>query len=82
MLILLPWTRLYGALLTFCIMSGAIFFHVVSPLGLDPAHDGGHLFMRACSLWAVSVFVIWVRRHELSALVAGLRGRSLDRSFT
>ena len=29
-------SRMYGALLTLGIMSGAIFFHVVSPLGIDP----------------------------------------------
>ncbi|MGH8777890.1 hypothetical protein [Paraburkholderia sp.] len=80
-LILLPWTRLYGALLALAVMSGAIFFHVVSPLGLDPAHDGGHLFMTACIIWVLSIFVIWVRRSELLALLSRLRGRlGSDRS--
>jgi len=40
-----------GAVLAFCIMSGAIFFHVVSPLGIDPYGDGGVLFKQACSVW-------------------------------
>ena len=73
-LILLPWTRIYGALLTLAIMSGAIFFHVCSPLGLDPAHDGGHLFTKACVVWILSVFVIWVRRREFRILLSRIRG--------
>ena len=33
-LVLLPWTRLHGAGLSLALISGAIFFHVASPLGL------------------------------------------------
>src|SRR3954453_10351551 len=32
LLVLVPLTRVYGAALAFCIMSGAIFFHTLSPL--------------------------------------------------
>src|SRR5882672_10232895 len=43
-LVVIPPTRMWGALLALGIMSGAIFFHLVSPLGIDPYQDGGRLF--------------------------------------
>ena len=47
-LLIIPRTRMLGGLLTFGLMSGAIFFHTVSPLGIDPYGDGGALFKEAC----------------------------------
>lgn len=38
-LILIPATRLFGALMGLGIISGAIFFHVFTPLGLFPYTD-------------------------------------------
>src|SRR5258707_14866953 len=38
-LLMLPATQVVGAALSFCIMTGAIFFHLVSPLGVDPCGD-------------------------------------------
>jgi len=58
-----------GAALAFCIMSGAIFFHTVSPLGIDPYGDGGILFKEACSVWAGSLVILAIRRHEAVALI-------------
>ena len=58
-----------GAVLAFCIMSGAIFFHVVSPLGIDPYHDGGVLFKEACSVWVGSLVIVAIRRRRLIALI-------------
>ena len=59
-----------GALLALGIMSGAIFFHVVSPLGIDPYGDGGVLFKQACSVWLASLVILAIRRRSLVALVA------------
>lgn len=59
-----------GALLALGIMSGAIFFHVVSPLGIDPYGDGGVLFKQACSVWIASLVILAIRRRSLAALVA------------
>src|SRR5689334_5210319 len=39
-LLFIPATQVVGAALSLGIMSGAIFFHVVSPLGIDPYGDG------------------------------------------
>jgi hypothetical protein len=58
-----------GAALAFCIMSGAIFFHLVSPLGIDPYGDGGVLFKEACSVWVGALLIVAIRRRQLINLV-------------
>lgn len=68
-LVVLPWTRLYGGILAFCIISGALFFHIVYPLGIDPLGDGGALFAHAVEVWLCAAFVLVAWRHELVALV-------------
>ena len=65
MLVLIPRTQAFGALFALGIMSGAIFFHTVSPLGIDPYGDGGTLFKEACFTWAMAAFIVAVRRKEL-----------------
>jgi uncharacterized membrane protein YphA (DoxX/SURF4 family) len=74
-LVLIPRTRLIGALLSLGTMSGAIFFHTVSPLGIDPYGDGGVLFKEAVFTWFMAAFIVFVLRDELFALLArfGLR---------
>jgi hypothetical protein len=68
-LVLLPRTRLYGGALALGLMSGAIFFHTVSPLGTDPYGDGGVLFHEACEVWLCALFVLVAYRREGLALV-------------
>lgn len=58
-----------GALIAFCIMSGAIFFHLFTPLGTDPNNDGGGLFVMAVVVWLMSLILIILRRKEILALV-------------
>jgi hypothetical protein len=58
-----------GAFLSFCIISGAIFFHLVSPLGIDPYGDGGVLFHQAVSVWVASLVILFVRRQSAVALL-------------
>jgi len=67
-LVVLPWTRLYGGLLAFCIISGALFFHLVYPLGIDPLDDGGQLFRHACEVWLCATFVLVAYRAEVKGL--------------
>lgn len=56
-LILIPRTRLFGALLGLGVISGAIFFHLFTPLGVVRVvdaggnTDGGALFVMACGVW-------------------------------
>lgn len=73
LLVLLPATRLLGALGALALMSGANFFHVVSPLGIDPYGDGGQLFKEACAIWLSAVYIIWAYRAELRAWLTRLR---------
>ena len=67
-LVVLPWTRILGAALALGIMSGAIFFHLVSPLGIDPYGDGGGLFTEACEVWLCAAFVLFAWRREAIAM--------------
>jgi hypothetical protein len=57
-------TQLLGAALSLGIMTGAIFFHLVSPLGVDPYGDGGVLFKEACATWLASMAILALRRRE------------------
>jgi uncharacterized membrane protein YphA (DoxX/SURF4 family) len=68
-LVLLPWTRIYGAALALGIMSGAIFFHVFSPLGIDPYHDGARLFTRACLTWLCAGFILLAYWREVARII-------------
>ena len=55
----------FGALLGIGIMSGAISFHLFTPLGIDPNEDGGGLFMAACMVWLSCAILIVLRRKEI-----------------
>src|SRR5262245_49979531 len=61
-LLFIPGTQVVGAALSLGIMTGAIFFHVVSPLGIDPYGDGGVLFKEACLVWVAALAILWLRR--------------------
>lgn len=63
-LILIPASRRFGAFLAILIISGAIFFHLATPLGIDRIidaagnTDGGVLFYMACGVWVSSLILI------------------------
>ena len=65
-------TQLIGAALAWAIMTGAIFFHLASPLGIDPYNDGGVLFKQAISVWVSALVVLWVRRAEVRPIARAL----------
>lgn len=67
-ILFIPAVQGVGALGALVLMTGAIFFHLVTPLGVDPYHDGGILFKEACSVLTCSLLVIWWRRDQLLAL--------------
>jgi len=62
-----------GALIAFGVMSGAVNFHLWTPLGIDPNNDGGGLFFMAVVVWMTSFGLIILRRKELAAIGVGLR---------
>jgi uncharacterized membrane protein YphA (DoxX/SURF4 family) len=68
LLVLLPRTRTYGALLALGLMSGAIFFHTIGPIGIDPYGDGGGLFKEACFTWTMAALILVIQREEVQAL--------------
>jgi uncharacterized membrane protein YphA (DoxX/SURF4 family) len=71
-LVLIPYTRMWGAALAPGVMSGAIFFHLVSPLGIDPYNDGGALFKEACAVWLSAAFILLSYRAEIRTIIASL----------
>ncbi|HRD27964.1 MAG TPA: hypothetical protein PLO65_06660 [Caulobacter sp.] len=58
-----------GALAGLLVMTGAVSFHLFTPLGTDPNHDGGGLFIAACTNLAFAVLLLAVfRRAALAEL--------------
>ena len=53
-----------GALMSNGIISGAIFFHLFTPLGVDVLGDGGLLFASACGIWIMSVALIVLNKEH------------------
>ena len=72
LLLLIPGLQVAGALVAFGTMTGAIFFHVATPLGIDPYNDGGKLFTEACTVWIFALAIIVVRRNEILPLLLRL----------
>ena len=63
-----------GALLGLGVISGAIFFHLFTPLGVavqnaDGTSDGGTLFAMACTVWISCAILVYLRRDLLLGLV-------------
>ena len=71
-LLFVPATQALGAAFSLAIMTGAIFFHVASPLGIDPYGDGGILFQQACATWVASLGILALRRKEALARLVRL----------
>ena len=61
-----------GALIALAVMSGAVSFHLFTPLGINPNNDGGGLFMSAVIIWVTSLVMLVIRRKELTGLVGDI----------
>lgn len=57
-----------GAMLGLAVMTGAISFHLFTPLGVDPNQDGGGLFKAACLVWLFSAALLLMRLTDLELL--------------
>lgn len=65
-LLLIPSTAAYGALLSLGVISGAIFFHLTKlGIALTLVGDHGELFALALIVFAASAAVLYLHRHEL-----------------
>ena len=72
--------QVLGAALGLGVISGAIFFHLFTPLGVavvntDGSSDGGELFMLACGVWVACALLLWMRRDVWLPWLARLTGR-------
>lgn len=61
-----------GAAIGLAVMTGAVSFHLFTPLGIDPNNDGGGLFAAAVTIWLTSIVLLFLRRDEIAALIADL----------
>ena len=63
-LILIPRTTAFGALLAMGTMSGALFFHLTK-LGIEVRGDHGQLFIYALLVFISSSILAWTFRRQL-----------------
>jgi uncharacterized membrane protein YphA (DoxX/SURF4 family) len=69
-LLIISATRKLGALLGLGIISGAIFFHLATPLGVDRVvnaagdTDGGILFYMACGVWISCLLIFILSKND------------------
>ena len=69
-LLIMPATRRLGAIIGFVVISGAIFFHLGTPLGVDRVvnaagdTDGGALFYMACGVWVSCLLIFILSKKE------------------
>jgi hypothetical protein len=68
--------QVLGAALGLGVISGAIFFHLFTPLGVavintDGSSDGGELFALACGVWVCCAALLWIRRSVWLAWLPG-----------
>jgi hypothetical protein len=72
------WLRPLGALMSIGVISGAIFFHLFTPLGVsvlnaDGSRDGGQLFALACGVWIAAALLLWSSRSTVADIVGRFR---------
>lgn len=70
-LLLIPATAAYGAMLSIAVISGAIVSHLTK-LGIVVQNDGGLLFGLALVVFAGSAIVLFLRRREIPVIGARL----------
>ncbi|MEM6492399.1 MAG: hypothetical protein AAF684_10935 [Pseudomonadota bacterium] len=53
--------HMLGALGAMATMTGAIFFHLFTPLGVVVLDDSGLLFINACLVWCAAAAILYLR---------------------
>ena len=69
-LLFVPGLTIFGAALAIGIMTGAISFHLFTPLGVEILGDGGELFTLACGVWISGWVILWLKRDEVRSWLA------------
>ena len=58
--------HMFGGLMASAVMAGAVFFHLVSPLGIEVLHEGqsdnGSLFYKAVSILILGIVLFFINR--------------------
>lgn len=70
--------RVLGAAMGMAVISGAIFFHLFTPLGVsvlnaDGTRDGGELFALACGVWIACGLLLWMSRDLIARFIPRAR---------
>jgi hypothetical protein len=75
-LLLIPRFQIYGAIITIGVLSGALFFHLFTPLGIvvqwtenGMLKQDATLFMLAVASVIAALTIIWFRRQTLYRLL-------------
>lgn len=71
--------QVIGAAIGLAVITGAIFFHLFTPLGVavqntDGSSDGGELFGLACGVWLACAGLLWLRRAIWLGWLSALTG--------
>lgn len=61
----LRWLNGMGAVLSMAVISGAIAFHLFTPLGVEVQGDGGLLFGMAVGVWLAAATITFLQRDAL-----------------
>lgn len=77
-LLLLPSTQIFGALISVGVMFGAILSHIFV-LGIEINDDGGLLFLLACVVFVFSSSVLVSQKENIKILIDKLRHLILKR---
>ena len=73
---LVPALRRLQTLIATAVMTGAVSFHLFTPLGIDPNNDGGGLFAMAVAVWLASIAYLLFHRSTLLSILTGV-GRAI-----
>ncbi len=78
----MPLVHAAGALVSLGVISGALFFHLFTPLGVqvlntDGTRDGGELFALACGVWVAAALILFLRRVDILPLLRRVTSRSV-----
>ena len=72
-LLFIPRARVLGAAMAVGIMTGAISFHLLTPLGVVIMGDGGELFALACGVWLSGWIILALSADEVRGLTSTIR---------
>ena len=75
-LILIPKTTLFGAVIGFGTMAGAILSHL-TVLGIEVKNDNGLLFIYACVTLASCLILILINKSQLEVFTKQIRSHKL-----